>query len=315
MQKTRWGFPTPSLDGTSCPCAMNETMKFLPPNRAVRLHNATCSYCGRRLADTPNDRDHVIGRKFVPKGKLNASWNLIVRCCVPCNNAKSDLEDDVSALSMQPDAFGVFPLDDPDLRIDGSRKATNSVSRRTKKRVADSWESQTIRHKFFPGVTATFSMGAPPQLAPERVAALARLHLVALFYWITYDSSKRTGGFWLGEGVVANFAPKRDWGNSIQRSFADLTQTWEHRIHAIAAEGYFKVSLRRHPSSACWAWALEWNHNIRVVGFVGNNDALQDSTNRLQDPERQLLRTGEGAVLTLRQDVALDDGDDRLFTL
>ena len=42
----------------------------------------------------------MIGRRFVPKGKLNNQWNLIVRVCIKCNNKKSDLEDDISAISM-----------------------------------------------------------------------------------------------------------------------------------------------------------------------------------------------------------------------
>jgi hypothetical protein len=290
-------------------------MNFLPPQRAVRLHNATCPYCGGRLADKQHDRDHVIGRRFVPKGKLNASWTLIVRSCVSCNNAKSDLEDDISALTMQPDAFGTFALDDAELRADGARKAVNSVSRRTSKRVADSWESKTITHELVPGVTATFSLAAPPQLTLDRVASLARFQLAGFFYWITYDFSTRMGGFWPGEGVIANFAPRRDWGNSLQRSFANLTEGWERRVHAVAAQGYFKLSLRRNPVVECWSWALEWNHNTRVIGFLGNADAIRDSTERLQHPGRHVIQTSDGSVLTLRDEIPLEESNDALFNL
>lgn len=216
---------------------------------------------------------------------------------------------------MQPDGFGAFAVDEPALHVEAARKAINSISRRTNKRVIDSWETKTITYASPPGVTATFSMAAPPQLEPQRVAALARFHLAALFYWITFDSGSRKGGFWLGEGVIANIAVRRDWGNSIQRSFAALAGAWEHRIHAVAAGGYFKVSLRRHQTAVCWSWALEWNQNARIVGFLGEASVIQEAASKLTPPDRHVIPTTDNSILTMRRDVSLEETNDALFAL
>jgi hypothetical protein len=56
--------------------------------------------------------EHVIGRRFVPKNTMFGQWNVILRACRECNTAKSELENDISAITMQPDASGQFAVDD-----------------------------------------------------------------------------------------------------------------------------------------------------------------------------------------------------------
>jgi hypothetical protein len=112
------------------------------PKKAILLRNRNCVYCGVDLnKDTGSTREHVIGRRFVRKGSLSSQWNLIVRACELCNRTKSDLEDEISAISMQPDLFGQFPSEDERLKFASSRKADRSFSRRTKKRIGDSKET------------------------------------------------------------------------------------------------------------------------------------------------------------------------------
>jgi 5-methylcytosine-specific restriction endonuclease McrA len=90
--------------------AFSQKLKEADVRRLIKLNNVTCVYCGVRLdALKPAgvDKDHVIGRRFVPKGKLAGQWNLVVRVCKPCHKHKSDLEDDLSAISMHPDTWGL----------------------------------------------------------------------------------------------------------------------------------------------------------------------------------------------------------------
>lgn len=50
------------------------------------------------------------------------------------------------------------------------------------------------------------------------------------------------------------FPPLRraDWGNDQLKSFTAETAAWEHRVHAITADGYFKIAIRKHPvADAC----------------------------------------------------------------
>src|ERR1700724_1650675 len=113
----------------------------------VRLNNRSCPYCGQELSAEISTDDHVIGRRFVPKGSLNNSWNLILKACAECNNLKSDLEDDISAITMQPDCFGRSP--DTSVQQEALRKG-KSRSRRTGRPVSASEERINIRSNFGP---------------------------------------------------------------------------------------------------------------------------------------------------------------------
>jgi hypothetical protein len=39
--------------------------------------------------------------RFVPKRSFAKGWALIIRSCLRCNNEKSDLEDDIAAITLQ----------------------------------------------------------------------------------------------------------------------------------------------------------------------------------------------------------------------
>ena len=206
--------------------------------------------------DIPLTDEHVIGRRFVPKGSLASGWSLIVRACKRCNNAKADLEDDISAITLLPRLGDVH--EDAELAAIASRKAKGSLSRRTKKTVADSYEENKIHGRFGPSGTMTFGMVAPPQLDPERVRRLAHLHLQGFFYLITYDEGRRSGGFIPGDIGWLNEASREDWGNPVQQGFAALVRDWLVRVEGAGASGYFKIAIRRDPTGAeVWSFALE----------------------------------------------------------
>src|SRR5947209_4944585 len=101
------------------------SIRTLPINKATRIDNATCIYCGERSApDNPLTAEHVIGRRFVPRGSFAQGWALIGNACQECNNAKADLEDDISAVTIQP-----VPGErhaDPKLHDEAARKALGS---------------------------------------------------------------------------------------------------------------------------------------------------------------------------------------------
>ncbi len=119
---------------------LDETLKEHPPHLPLMLNNETRVYCGAELTAASRTKEHVIGRRFVPKGKLNQQWNLIVWACKTCNGLKADLENDLSAISMQPEASGKFAEPDQVLADESRRKAARATSRRTRKLVKDSTE-------------------------------------------------------------------------------------------------------------------------------------------------------------------------------
>lgn len=286
-----------------------------PINKAILLHNITCSYCGAVLTGQSSTKEHVIGRRFVPKGKLAGQWNLILNACIICNNLKSDLEDDLSAISMQPDAYGQHSVNDPILIEQAKKKGTGSTSRLTNKPVADSNEQIVINSTIFPGVSMAFSLSAPPQAAPARIYQLAEFHLKAFFYLISYNKETNIGGFWLGQYWPVMFSKRADWGNSIQVAFMNAVKEWPLRLHAIGADAYFKIIIRRHPNAECWSWALEWNQSHRVIGFFGDPESIQQvldsfpSLNSIEFP----TGTGGDSAYRFRHEVPLDKSNDLLF--
>lgn len=285
-------------------------MKMIPNNKATKPRSLTCAYCGRvETADARLTDDHVVGRKFVPTGAFATGWSLIVRACDDCNNVKSDLEDDISAITLLPDLGKTH--EEPELAALASRKAAKSVSRKTKKPVAQSYDEGTIKGKLIPAVDVSFGYVMPPQVDAERVMQLARYHVQGFFHMITFDEAVRTGGFIPGEFGSVNIARRTDWGNSLQRSFADLVLGWDVRVVGEGANGHFKIAIRREPSGAeTWSYALEWNRSIRSIGFFGDLETAQQYIDFL-DP----LRFKQIDPLhRIREEVALAEEEDFMFS-
>ena len=145
---------TPEADSR----ANEPALRYWPSNQVSRLNNVSCAYCGVTLSEAPADKEHVIGRGFIPKGKLAGCWNLIVRACRACNAYKADLEDDISAITMQTDRLGPFGHDDATGTSEAVRKAGKSFSRRTGKLVKNSHEQFTIRGRLAGGATYTVGL-------------------------------------------------------------------------------------------------------------------------------------------------------------
>lgn len=289
-------------------------MQF-PSNRVHRLHNVVCPYCGTKLTSANREKEHVIGRNFVPRGKLNAQWNLILNACGPCNKRKSGYEDDISAISMQPDAYGKFGIDDPELVIEAKRKAAHSGSRRTGRAVKDSAAGLEFSVAPFPGLSMNFNFTSPPQVDDERVYELARMQLQGFFFMITYKEGLKRGWWWPGGYMPYLHSRRSDWGSNQWIGFMQATKDWEMRVHAVGANEFFCCSIKRHPTAECWAWALEWNHQHRSVGFLGDRSAAQALVNAIPSEELKEIPLAPNRWIRFRQDVQLADADDILFAI
>lgn len=292
---------------------LDKKLKKLSGVLPIIFDNETCVYCGIRLTPELDTKEHVIGRRFVPKGKLDGQWNLIVRACKDCNSKKSDLENDISAISMQTDAWGNYSSSDQVLTEEATRKARNSISRRTGKPVKDSSEKLKIKVPFTPGVEFTFNLTSPPQIENHRIYKLARLQLMAFFYWITYNKKTKKGGFWIGGFFPVLDAIRSDWGNPIHIAFMNSVVNWEPRVLAIGADGFFKVVIRRHPSAVCWSWAVEWNQKYRVVGFFGEKKPAQEVARSFPSLEVSTIPQGPNKHVSFRMECPLEEEKDNLF--
>ena len=283
-------------------------------NQVIRLHNITCPYCGVMLIKNSTEKEHVIGRRFVPKGKLNGNWNLIVNACRTCNGIKADLEDDISATTMQPDTLGRFGHNEPEGMSEAVRKANKSYSRSTQKLVKNSHEQFKVRMPFGRGGSITFGFTGPPQVVQDRIFHLAQAQLMGFFYWITYQKDDKRGYFWPGGFNPVMASSRNDWGNAVLRAFSNEVIDWEPRVIASNADGFYKIVIGKHPNSMCWSWALEWNHSMRVVGFFGDSKIVPDILKDLPKLKMQEISDGPNATIRYRTETPLaESDDDKLF--
>ncbi|MEZ5713416.1 MAG: hypothetical protein R3E11_12400 [Sphingobium sp.] len=281
------------------------------PDRAIILHNETCPYCGTALTRDTRTKEHVIGRRFVPRGSLHQHWNLIVWACEPCNRRKAELEDDISAISMQPDPWGAHARDDIRLRNEAERKA-KTKSRRSGKPVKDSHEQFSISHTFG-GAELTFSFTSAPQADETRIIELVRMQVMAFFYWITIQPGEVNGRFCQGSFFPLQPVRRADWGNEQLRFFMAETKGWDLRIHAVTADGYFKLAIKKHIDELIWSFAVEWNESYRIVGFFGDTAGLIKLRDRLPKLAMQTIHTKGDDWVRHRREVPLSDQDDTLF--
>lgn len=285
------------------------------PERPARLHNRRCAYCGVDLATVTKTFDHVIGRRFVPKGQLHKEWNVMLGACDPCNSKKADLENDISAITVQPDAGGRFPDDDPVLRDAARTKGWGSKSNLTGKRVGDSMSSLSGKVPLFPGATATFNFTGPPQVSQDRLFTLCRMQIEGFFHFLTYRQGERLGGYIPGGFYPLLEARRSDWGNVAHKWFMREVGAWEIRLVGPLATGYAKVAIRRLLSADCWSWALEWNKTFRIVGFMGDRDATDALLKSCPPLPRTRMDLGPKRWIAVRTDVPLEERDDTLFAV
>jgi hypothetical protein len=285
----------------------------LPKGRPIAIENRTCVFCGGKLNEDIQTKEHVVGRRFVPKGQLNAQWNLIVNACRDCNGEKSDLENDISAITMQPNVHGQYACSDEILKSESDRKGRNSFSRLTKKPVKDSSESIVVNGAFSSGHNGSLKFDTPPQIEDKRVYKLARLQLSAFFYYLTYDTKQRIGRFWSGKFAGFSISPRSDWGSKRNLFFMNNVHPWEPRFLGLSANEYFKIVIRKHPSKRCWSYGLEWNMNYRVLGMFGDERAILKILDRLPPKEFNSIHEGPNEFLRYSLDEPISEVEDNLF--
>ena len=288
---------------------MSSDLTVLSPNRASRLDNITCMYCGAEgCTANPLTNEHVIARRFVPKGALNKSWALIGNACWQCNGRKADLEDEISAITLQPDIGQ--PHADPALAAEAARKAAGSRSRSTREVVGRSYRDHSIEGTLMSSLHVKFGFVSPPQLNETRVHELACMHLRGFFYFMSYNKTLKRGSFLPGSIGHVFRANLPDWGNPLLRGFADLTRNWSPQLDCVCAGGFFKIAMKLElAEAALWSFAIEWNKRHRLVGFFGDLDRAQELVNLLPDLEWKQWDSNT----RYRLEVPLAPEDDTLF--
>lgn len=247
------------------------TIINLSNTQPTRLHNQRCAYCNAAFErEGEPEKEHVVGKNFVPKGMHEQQWNLHLNSCHKCNQTKSALENDLSAITM------VGGLLEPALkdtfRASEAKRKSKAVSQRTGKKVADSFEELTMTGDFG-NAEIKINMILPPQLDESRAFLLVQYQMRGFFFQITYNQEKEMGYCWPGAFMPLAVVPKSDWGNPLVLSFSEKTKDWEFRLGSgEIAQGYYGVLIKKHPKAALWSWAVEWNKTTRLFGFFGDEE-------------------------------------------
>lgn len=193
------------------------------------------------------------------------------------------------------------------------RRSAKSGSRKTGRAVTASGVELKASAKLGFGAELSFNFTGPPQFDDARVYELARLQMMAFFYFLTYDKTKNIGHFWTGGFFPIHGTIKSDWGNSVHRSFMAQSLSWDYRLVLNTAEGYFRAVIRRHPTYECWSWAIEWNDCYRVVGYFGNQESAQALSQELPNTEVQSVLEGPSRWIRHRVEQPLQKEHDTLF--
>lgn len=289
------------------------TMILLPTDRTIMIANTLCPYCGGELRARDRTRDHVLARKFVPQGTLVNSANIGLWACSICNGLKSQLEDDISAITMLPDTNGRFARNDERLRRSSARKARGSVSAATRKRVEHSHPRMNLN---LPIQNASLNVGftGHPEIDDERAAQLAWMQLQGFWFFQGFDRSLGWGArLTAADFHLVGLVSRADWGNPQIRAFESEMKSLDPQLHAVLAEGYFRATVRRYPGEQTLAWAVEWNEAFRCFGYWGPIRACEEKAESLPALEMTFLAGDTTNGIAFRIETALAEEDDTLF--
>ena len=241
-------------------------------NRNASESNQFCLYCGRRVgsnAEIESNKEHLIGRNFVPKGSLAGdAFNFVFRACIECNTEKSDAERHVSTVSLFNSPARLVDLSINDL---AARKASNDHHPTERRLVRDA----SVPHKIETegnGFSGTLHMTSPPQLEYKSVLLLAVRQIQGLFALISTEDPRvpEKSKLLAADKVLLhkdyNYG---DWGNPQLIEIIERTKGWSAPLFVNSASGHFKAILRIPKSQEeGYFWALEWNKSVRIVGAI-----------------------------------------------
>ena len=282
-------------------------------HRSLARSNQFCLYCARPLGDgaIKSDREHVIGRSFVPDGSFGdgKAFNFIFRACANCNAEKANAERHVSSVTL----FLSPGRSDASIDELARRKATRDFHPVERGKLVSEVRSETSFTLGGHGLSATVGLVGPPQLDPMAVKVLAFRQTQAFFSLVTSTDPLRAEGTRLlpaDHWWFVGYFFHADWGNSWLLELARRVRGWPRHVNIVSAEGYFRALLVRDETGlGGWLWAFEWNKSLRVIGGIGRPEAQPRVFNDLPDLGWKAVEPGT----RIRAERALTSGDDDLF--
>jgi hypothetical protein len=136
--------------------------------------NQFCLYCARFVGEgSPliSDKEHLIGRKFVPPGSFDGDpFNFLFRACRECNGRKAAAERHISSVTL---FNSPARIDDPNVDILARHKGERDFHPgKSGIRVKDAADTHQIQARLGSGLV-TFTGTSPPQLMRDSVVSRA----------------------------------------------------------------------------------------------------------------------------------------------
>lgn len=272
--------------------------------------NQYCPYCGAFVGAgsvIPSDKEHLIGRRFVPTGSLDeGAFNFIFRSCKECNHRKGRAERHVSSITLF-----TSPGRAEDSRIDAIARRKASRDYHPDKKgvlVEDAGERPSVKFRAGP-MSVRVEFVSAPQLNQFEAQTLACYHVMALFALVTTKNCRvKEACRILPPPQLLHFGyfGHGDWGNPHLAEISQRVQAWPCYANVATANGYFRAIMRR--GEKWWFWALEWNRSVRVVGAIAGEDEMPDIFQNLPPLKWVAFPTGR-----IREERPLGDAPDTLF--
>lgn len=288
-------------------------------NRSPSKSNQHCLYCGRFVgegADIESNKEHLIGRDFVPTGEFDngRAFNFIFRACKRCNDEKAEAERHLSAVTLY--------------RSPARKEAEkyNEIAHRKGKRdyhpdkrgtlLQDSGDNFDVVANGF-GLKMTFGIKSPPQASPDYIDFLAFKHVQGLCSLIlttnplnaeetrllSYECFHLFGSF-----------SHADWGNSHMLAIIERTKEMPCVLNVSTANAFFRAILCvDRENTGEWFWALEWNKHLRIVGAISPCRETPKLFRDLPALSWNALGSQNEVQTRVRMEEPLQDGQDTLF--
>jgi hypothetical protein len=279
--------------------------------------NQYCLYCGELVgsgSQVESDKEHLIGRNFVPKGSLDGrSFNFHFRACRECNGRKGDAERHVSSVTL---FNSPARLSDKEVNAIAEHKASRDYHPDKKGvLVRDAHNEHEVKTESGP-MQMTFGLVGPPQVNSTGVRLLACNHVQGLFALLTTEDPRvreKSRILLADQCHLFGYYTYQDWGNPHLVEMTRRVDDWPCYANIDAANGYFKAILKRSREElGGWFWAIEWNKYLRIVGVVNFLYSESSLFDGLPDLGWQGLPDGKGKR-RYRKQVPLLPESDTLF--
>jgi hypothetical protein len=282
--------------------------------------NQYCLYCGIFVGDGASaisNKEHLIAREFVPSGSLDGgkSFNFIFRACEQCNSEKSNIERHLSSVTMFNSPARIESGEINSLAV---RKASKDYHpNKQGVLVQDAHEKLKLTFDGNPNFKMSFDLVSPPQADIGYIRMLAFRHIQGFFSLLTTENPLEISQTRLLPSHHFYFFGafhSADWGNPQVITATERASEWPCRANIEAANGFFKVIMRRREDRfAEWFWALEWNKSYRVFGGIFHPDQIPKAYSDLPPHNwREYGAHGETGIRS-RREISIKVDQDFLF--